>query len=641
MLGPLSAEEVAERLQGAATAEAAGAAVAAAEVAAAEVAGAEVAAAETAGAETAGAGDAADEPPSPPPADVATAAAHLAALVDAKRALSVHIAGVQRFATIEDASRLRDALGVPLPIGVPVAFIEPVDDPLGDLVSRFARTHGPFVTADVAERFGLGAAIVHDALRRLAHDRRVVDGEFRPHAHGSEWCDAEVLRRLRRMSLAALRHEVEPVDTVTFARFLPDWQHIGGTLRGVDAVASVVEQLAGARIPASAWESLILPSRVSDYSPAMLDELTATGEVIWAGDGALPGSDGWISLHLADSAPLTLAPEGDHETDELQRAVLDALGLGGGYFFRQLSDALGAAAGSPVDDTALVTALWDLVWDGRITNDTLAPLRTMTGASGAHKRPKQAPRSRLYRGRTAARSAMVTRMGPPTVAGRWSLLPERDLTSTVRAHGQAETLLDRYGVVTRGSVMNEGSPGGFALAYKVLSGFEETGRARRGYFVETLGGAQFATGATVDRLRSFARDHTQDAPLEAVALAATDPANAYGAALPWPGVPGDAGTGHRPGRKAGALVALVDGALTIYVERGGKSLLCFADQEQPDARPVLLAASRALAGLITRGRVDKLAIETVNGAFVLGTPLGDALGEAGFLPTPRGLRLRS
>ena len=646
MLGPLSAEEVAERLQGAAAAEAAGAAVAAAEVAAAGVAGAEVAAAETAGAEvagaeTAGAGDAADEPPSPPPADVATAAAHLAALVDAKRALSVHIAGVQRFATIEDASRLRDALGVPLPIGVPVAFIEPVDDPLGDLVSRFARTHGPFVTADVAERFGLGAAIVHDALRRLAHDRRVVDGEFRPHAHGSEWCDAEVLRRLRRMSLAALRHEVEPVDTVTFARFLPDWQHIGGTLRGVDAVASVVEQLAGARIPASAWESLILPSRVSDYSPAMLDELTATGEVIWAGDGALPGSDGWISLHLADSAPLTLAPEGDHETDELQRAVLDALGLGGGYFFRQLSDALGAAAGSPVDDTALVTALWDLVWDGRITNDTLAPLRTMTGASGAHKRPKQAPRSRLYRGRTAARSAMVTRMGPPTVAGRWSLLPERDLTSTVRAHGQAETLLDRYGVVTRGSVMNEGSPGGFALAYKVLSGFEETGRARRGYFVETLGGAQFATGATVDRLRSFARDHTQDAPLEAVALAATDPANAYGAALPWPGVPGDAGTGHRPGRKAGALVALVDGALTIYVERGGKSLLCFADQEQPDARPVLLAASRALAGLITRGRVDKLAIETVNGAFVLGTPLGDALGEAGFLPTPRGLRLRS
>ncbi|ERK69692.1 helicase protein, partial [Leifsonia aquatica ATCC 14665] len=322
--------------------------------------------------------------------DVAEAAGHLAALVDAKRALAVTIAGVERFSAIEDASRLRDALGVPLPIGVPVAFIEPVDDPLGDLVSRFARTHGPFETADVASRFGLGTAIVHDALRRLAHDGRVVEGEFRPHAHGSEWSDAEVLRRLRRMSLAALRHEVEPVDTATFARFLPDWQHVGSTLRGVDAVASVIEQLAGARIPASAWESLILPSRVADYSPTMLDELTATGEVIWAGDGSLPGSDGWMSLHLTDSAPLTLAPPGEHEPDELQRGVLDALSRGGGFFFRQLSDAMGVAAGEPVDDAALVTALWDLVWAGLVTNDTLAPLRTLTGGgSGAHKRPRQ------------------------------------------------------------------------------------------------------------------------------------------------------------------------------------------------------------------------------------------------------------
>ncbi|MFJ3491228.1 ATP-dependent helicase [Leifsonia aquatica] len=574
--------------------------------------------------------------------DVAEAAEHLAALVDTKRALAVTIAGVERFSAIEDASRLRDALGVPLPIGVPVAFIEPVDDPLGDLVSRFARTHGPFETADVASRFGLGTAIVHDALRRLAHDGRVVEGEFRPHAHGSEWSDAEVLRRLRRMSLAALRHEVEPVDTATFARFLPDWQHVGSTLRGVDAVASVIEQLAGARIPASAWESLILPSRVADYSPTMLDELTATGEVIWAGDGSLPGSDGWMSLHLTDSAPLTLAPPGEHEPDELQRGVLDALSRGGGFFFRQLSDAMGVAAGEPVDDAALVTALWDLVWAGLVTNDTLAPLRTLTGGgSGAHKRPRQPTRARMYRGRAAARSAMVTRMGPPTVAGRWSLLPERDLDSTVRAHGQAETLLDRYGVVTRGSVMNEGTPGGFALAYKVLSGFEETGRARRGYFIETLGAAQFATGATVDRLRGFTRDPLQEREHSAIALAATDPANPYGAALPWPAVPGEAGTGHRPGRKAGALVVLVDGELTLYVERGGKSLLSFVDPEDAEAGPTLAAASRALAALVTGRRVDKLAVETVNGGFVLGTPTGDALAEAGFLAIPRGLRLRS
>ncbi|WP_431245506.1 Lhr family ATP-dependent helicase [Leifsonia xyli] len=647
LLGPLSADEVAERLEGDAVATRADAAPG----------------------DPNPEGDD-DEPTAAPPADRATASAHLATLVDTHRALAVTIAGTERYAAIEDASRLRDALGVPLPIGVPLAFIEPVDDPLGDLVSRFARTHGPFETADVASRFGLGPAIVHDALRRLARDGRVVEGEFRPHAHGSEWSDAEVLRRLRRMSLAALRHEVEPVDTATFGRFLPEWQHVGSTLRGVDAVASVIEQLAGARIPASAWESLVLPGRVADYSPAMLDELTATGEVIWAGDGSLPGDDGWISLHLADTAPLTLAPPSEHEPDEVQRGILEALGRGGGYFFRQLSDALGTERGSPIDDAELVTALWDLVWAGRITNDTLAPLRTLTaGGSGAHKRPRQPSRARMYRGRVAPRaSAMVTRMGPPTAAGRWSLLPGRDLDSTVRAHGQAETLLDRYGVVTRGSVMNEGTPGGFALAYKVLSGFEETGRARRGYFVETLGAAQFASGATVDRLRSYSRDHTQERPYEAVALAATDPANAYGAALPWPAVPGESGTGHRPGRKAGALVVLVDGELALYVERGGKSLLCFvagagagadagtaagagtsatptADtavgaQRDGDADLVLAAAARALAALVTSRRVDKLAIETVNGGFVLGSPLGDALSAAGFLATPRGLRLR-
>jgi ATP-dependent Lhr-like helicase len=616
LLGPLSVDEVAERLEGVAPPAEGGTA------------------------------DPEAEEVAPPHADHATAAAHLATLVDTHRALSVTIGGAERFAAIEDASRLRDALGVPLPIGVPTAFIEPVEDPLGDLVSRYARTHGPFETSELAARLALGPAIVHDALRRLARDGRVVEGEFRPHAHGSEWSDAEVLRRLRRMSLAALRHEVEPVDTATFGRFLPEWQHIGSTLRGVDAVASVIEQLAGARIPASAWESLVLPSRVGDYSPAMLDELTATGEVIWSGDGSLPGDDGWISLHLADSAPLTLAPPSDHEPDELQRGILAALGRGGGYFFRQLSDALGTERGAAIEDAELVTALWDLVWAGRITNDTLAPLRTLTGGgSGAHKRPRQPTRARMYRGRVPTRSAMVTRMGPPTAAGRWSLLPERDLDSTVRAHGQAETLLDRYGVVTRGSVMNEGTPGGFALAYKVLSGFEETGRARRGYFVETLGGAQFASGATVDRLRSYSRDHTQQRPYEAIALAATDPANPYGAALPWPAVPAESGTGHRPGRKAGALVVLVDGELTLYVERGGKSLLCFVDAAEPpgpteDATRALAAAARALAGLVTSRRVDKLAVETVNGALVLGSAVGEALSEAGFLATPRGLRLR-
>ena len=575
-------------------------------------------------------------------ADEGASRTALDALVAAKRALRVTIAGGEHYAAIEDASRLRDALGVPLPIGVPTAFVEPVADPLGDLLGRYARTHGPFTVADAASRFGLGTVVAHDALRRLAQDRRITEGEFRPNASGTEWCDAEVLRRLRRMSLAALRHEVEPVDATTFARFLPQWQHVGGTLRGVDAVASVIEQLAGARIPASAWESLVLPSRVSDYTPAMLDELTVSGEVLWSGSGSLPGNDGWVSLHLAESAALTMAPPPEHSTDELQREVLAALSAGGAFFFRQLSDAVGS-----LDDAALASALWDLVWAGLITNDTFAPLRALTGGTGAHKPQRSTPRARVRAPRAYARPtfaeglrAASARSGPATTAGRWSILPLPETDATVRAKATAETLLDRYGVVTRGSVMAENQPGGFALAYRVLSGFEESGRARRGYFVETLGAAQFSTGATVDRLRTFTLDSTLDPPRNAVALAATDPANPYGAALPWPqaSASGSAlsATGHRPGRKAGAIVVLVDGALVLYVERGGKTTLLFDDTEAS-----MLPAARALSDVIRRGRISTLTIETVGGEFVLGTPFGEALTAAGFSATPRGLRLRS
>jgi ATP-dependent Lhr-like helicase len=439
-----------------------------------------------------------------------------------------------------------------------------------------------------------------------------------------------VLRRLRRLSLAALRHEVEPVEPTAFARFLPAWQHVGSALRGVDAVASVVEQLAGARIPASAWETLVLPSRVTDYSPAMLDELTTSGEVVWSGAGSLPGRDGWVSLHLADSVPLTLPPLAEHETDQLQRDVLSALAGGGAYFFRQLSDAVGS-----LDDDALSAALWDLVWAGLVTNDSLAPLRALTGSGGAHKRARSAPRTRTHRGRGYARPTAPTRTGPPTVAGRWSILPLPELDATVRAHAFAETMLDRYGVVTRGSVAAEGNPGGFALAYRVLSTFEESGRARRGYFVDGLGAAQFATRGTVDRLRSFVLDATADPPLEAVTLAATDPANPYGAALPWPRVD-DQNSGHRPGRKAGALVVLVDGALALYIERGGKTVLTFTADEQ-----CLAAVARALASVVHGRGVAGLTVETVDGSFVLGTALGTALIAAGFVATPRGLRLRS
>jgi len=558
----------------------------------------------------------------------------LESLAAAHRALEVSYAGQRWWVAVEDGGRLRDALGVPVPVGVPEAFASPVEDPLGDLVTRYARTHGPFGVAAVATRFGLGTAVVHDTLRRLAAAGRVIEGEFRPGGAGSEWCDAEVLRRLRRRTLAALRSEVEPVEPETLGRFLPAWQHVGGTLHGVDGVLAVVEQLTGCAVPGSALEPLVLASRVIDYEPAMLDELTASGEVVWAGQGALPGHDGWVALHLAETADSTLPSPGELDVTELHTAVLDTLSSGGAYFFRQLSDALGAS-----DDAHLNAVLWDLVWAGRLTNDTLSPLRALTRTGPASHRPRRRPprgRIRAPRLASAGAAALPRRSGPTTATGRWSVLLDREEDPTRRAFATAEVLLDRYGVVTRGTVASERISGGFAAVYKVLSGFEESGRCRRGYFVGGLGAAQFASVGAVDRLRSFTAESGRG-QVRAVTLAATDPANPYGAALPWPQRPAERGSlGHRPGRKAGALVVLVDGALVIYVERGGRTLLTFSDEAER-----LQPAVDALALAVRDGALGRLTVERADGEQILGSPLGQALESAGFSATPRGLRLRS
>ncbi|MDO7866985.1 ATP-dependent helicase [Nocardioides jiangxiensis] len=564
------------------------------------------------------------------------AQADLATLAAARRAAVLRIAGTEHWVAIEDVARLRDGLGVPVPPGTPSVFTEPVTDPLGDLVGRYARTHGPFTADEVAARFGLGVAVVRHTLTRLAGEGRVLEGEFRPAGAGSEWCDAEVLRRLRRRSLARLRAEVEPVDPAALGRFLPHWQGVTrrqGALRGVDGVVAAIEQLAGCPVPASALESLVLPARVRDYSPAFLDELTATGEVLWAGHGALPGDDGWVSLHLADQCDLTLPAPVPFEHSELHQAVLDALAPGGAWFFRQLADTVGST-----DDQALATVLWELVWAGRIGNDTLAPLRALIGGgSTTHRTRRPAPRART----ASRRPAMPSRGGPPQTAGRWSALPAVDLDPTRRAHALAEGLLERHGVVTRGAVQAERSPGGFAAAYKVLSQFEESGRCRRGYFVAGLGAAQFGSSGAVDRLRTFS--DPGDEPV-AIALAATDPANPYGAALPWPersvvDPTAEGGSGHRPGRKAGALAVLVDGALVLYVERGGRTLLTFTDDHE-----LLVPASAALADAVRRGQLGRLTVERADGEQLLGsgsTPLREALTAAGFVATPRGLRIRA
>ncbi|MFI9154266.1 ATP-dependent helicase [Streptomyces sp. NPDC053367] len=705
-------------------------------------------------------------------------------LASARRAIRVRIAGTDHWAAIEDAGRLRDALGTALPVGVPEAFTEPVKDPLGDLLARHARTHGPFTSAAAAARFGLGVAVTDGALQRLAAAGRVVQGEFHPAGIGQEWCDAAVLRRLRRRSLAALRHELEPVPPAALAQFLPQWQHIGKGhgLRGIDGLVRAIEQLQGASVPASALEKLVLPSRVVDYSPAMLDELTAAGEVVWAGAGSLPGKDGWVSLYMADAAPLLLPPPHPLELTALHQSVLDALSGGYGLFFRQIADQVRATTHPEATDPQLADAIWDLSWSGRLTNDTLAPMRAVLGSgrtagATAHRAKRTVPRGRYGSLTAAARPA--SRTGPPTVAGRWSLLPQRDADTTVRAHALARVLLDRHGVVTRGAVGSEGVEGGFSAVYRVLSVFEESGQARRGYVVEGLGAAQFAMDGAVDRLRavanareglsgpSFASGQEGDTPAaafgatppfaddtfafpdgpasprpfpdgptstvpfpdrptpahpfpdgpstpdafpddltaaagsppflddaafldapasprdrtpttgpygpfgsngsngpawrgpaptthpgrsrrapasRAVVLAAADPANAYGAALPWPEPP--TGAGHKPGRKAGSLVVLVDGELTLYMERGGKTLLAWsADPDSGGGRltddPRLPEAAEALAAAARAGSLGTVTVERVNGTSALTSPLGTLLEGAGFIATPRGLRLRA
>ncbi|PVE94737.1 ATP-dependent helicase [Microbacterium sp. TPD7012] len=557
-----------------------------------------------------------------------SASALLDELITTRRAIPVTIGGVSRVAAIEDAGRLRDALGAALPTGIPVAFLEPLADPLGDLVARHARTHGPFTTDAVATRFGIGAAVARHTLQRLENAGRLTSGYFLPEAAGSgsdiEWCDTEVLRRLRMRSLAAIRGSVEPVSPEAYARFLPDWQHLGRPLEGLDGVLTVIEQFAGVPIPASAWESLVLPSRVRDYSPTMLDELTTAGEVIWSGHGTLPGRDGWVSLHPADLAPFTL-PEPDAEiaTDSLEARVLAALQAGGAYFASQLKEMASAE-----NEQSVLEALWNLTWSGHVTNDTFAPIRSLlAGGSQAHKVTRRAPRARAYRGMSLTRTAPR----PASIGGRWSVLPTIETDAARRATVTAGLLLDRYGVVTRGAVQSEGVPGGFAQAYRVLAGFEEAGHCRRGYVIERLGAAQFAASATVDRLRTYA-GLADPPPRAAVTLAATDPANPYGAALGWPKRDE---VSHRPGRKAGGLVVLVDGALVLYLERGGRTVLSFSDDGA-----VLRAAASDLAATARARRLDTLTVEKIDGEGVYGTELALALQEAGFVATPRGYTLR-
>lgn len=556
----------------------------------------------------------------------AEASTWLAELQDSRRLLEVNVGGRPMWAVVEDAGRLRDALGVSLPLGVPAAHLESPADALGDLVSRHARTHGPFSASELATRWGLGVGPVRDVLRRLAADGRLVEGEFRTDADSStqahdrtEWVDAEVLRRLRRRSLAAARRQVEPVDTSTLVRFLPGWHALDRRRRGETGLLDTIDQLAGVALPASAWESVVLPARVGDYSPAMLDALLAEGEVVWVGAGTLGRSDGWLRLLPADLTGLQDPIE--TELTELHTEVLAQLRAGGAFRFTELIQGLDDP------DSRAADVVWDLAWAGLVSNDSFAPVRSRAGVRTTRSaRPTNRPR------RLNARALRPS--APPALAGRWFALADDPVDPTRRAVTRAEVLVARHGVLTRGAVMAEQVPGGFADVYRVLREAEDRGAVLRGMFVEGLGAAQFAATSTIDVLRSHVRESDDEPTGPAYALASTDPAQPFGAALGWPETLAAADSTHRPSRRAGSLVLLHDGALVAYVERGARRILTFTDDPAH-----LTAAAAALADLGRTGRVGRLRVETVDDRSVGGTALGEAMAAAGFRAHPKGLQL--
>jgi ATP-dependent Lhr-like helicase len=577
----------------------------------------------------------------------AAAGEWLEALGADRRAAQVRIKGEKRWVAMEDVARYRDALGVALPVGVPQAFLAPSADALASLTTRWARHHGPFLAAEPAARWGLPVKDVEAELERLLVAGTLVRGEFRPDGVEREWCHPDVLRLLRRRSLAKLRREIEPVEPQALARFLPRWQGVGERRTGIDRLAEVIAQLEGTPLPASVLERDVLPARVAGYSPRLLDELGAAGEVVWIGLGSLGQDDGRVALYRPDRLPLLLTSTDAGTPPEpswLHDVIRTHLEQRGASFYRDLLAAAMRAAAERgerhVRERELLDALWDLVWTTEVTNDTFAPLRAL-------RWPRSSASRRSGGGSPRPRFASTARMGPPEAAGRWSLVSEALATAealrggapsdTERRHAQALRLLDGYGVVTRDTVAGEGLAGGFSAVYPILREMEERGRVRRGYFVEGLGGAQFCIPAALDRLRAERADASGDRPqADAMILAAADPANPYGSSLAWPRWSEE---DRRPlARAAGAYVVIIDGEPVVYLERGGKTLQtlpAFADAALADQ------ALASLRQLVADGRFRSLQIERVDGVPVGDSPHAEALANAGFQRSYRGWMLRA
>jgi ATP-dependent Lhr-like helicase len=551
----------------------------------------------------------------------AAASAWLAGLERERRAIRVRVAGEERWAAAEDAGRLRDALGIAPPVGLPAAFLEKQPHALREVVSRYARTHGPFAAGDVARRYGTGEAPIVAALGELQADGRVLEGEFRPGGRGREWCGPEVLATLRRRSLAALRKQVEPAEPSALGRLLVDWQGIAlapSSRRGPDALLDVVEQLQGAAFPASILERDVLPARLPGYRPEDLDTLCAAGEVVWVGLAPLGDRDGRLALFLADDLPLLLPPRAEAPRGDAHDRLREHLSRQGASFFGEILDAAGGGLARTVLD-----ALWDLAWAGEVTNDTPGALRAFLSAHAV--RAERRPRVSGFRSR---------RQVPPAAVGRWSRLPlpRRAPSPTERTKALAEQLLERHGVLTRDAVAFEEVPGGFPAVYPVLRALEEAGRIRRGYFVAGLGGLQFADPGALDRLRAR-READAESP-EAVVLAAADPANPYGAALAWPRTD-DA----RLARAAGTHVVLVDGAVAAVVSRGGRQVTAFLPEEEPVRSRVAAAAAAALRRWCEASGRPALGWAVGEGPSLGGGPIAPYLAAAGFVPSGPGFRL--
>ncbi len=540
-----------------------------------------------------------------------------------RRVVRIRVAREERWVAAEHASRYRDALGVALPPGLPAAFLESDEDPLGDLVGRFARTRGPFTVTELRERYGLPPAAAKEALGRLVESEKLLEGEFLPGGAGTEYCDHEVLKALKRRALAKLRKQVEPVSPEALGRFLPLWHGVDRPGRGLDAVLGAVEQLQGAPLSAAALETEILPARVEGYHPRDLDELCAAGEVVWRGLEPVGSHDGRIALYLTDHYPL-LAPTPEPLEGEMEARLRDMLRDSGASFFSDLAGRFGAF---PQD---LVDALWRLVWSGELTNDTLAPLRSLLAG----------PRKRQTSGRgRPGRSFRSRRLGPPGSEGRWSLLSPplaEGEALTKRRTALTQQLLDRHGVLTREAVHAEGVPGGFSTIYPVLKAMEEAGKLRRGYFIEGMGATQFALPGAEDRLRREQKlGEAAEEETPALILAATDPANPYGAAVRWPEK-----DGARPQRAGGALVILHRGRLIGYVGRSEKSVTTFLPAHSPEREDCARALAEALGRLAHRGGRRALLVGKIDGEPADASALAPALEAEGFGSSRRGFLKR-